>query len=131
MRLCFVKNTATGFSRTLKTTGEGTFQAPVLPPGNYTVHVEANSFSTLEQTNVIVTVGSTTTLRLKMELGALSETVTVESTVQLDTTKTSESSLVDFRQIQDLPINGRRADQFALLHLGSCRESNRFGRRWR
>lgn len=117
---------ATRLTRTSTTSGEGTFSLPVLPTGTYTARVEAPGFSVLEQTNVEVTVGSTRTLKLDLQIGAVAETITVESTVLVDSTKTSEDSLVNFKQIQDLPINGRRADQFALLVPGVTRDG-RFG----
>lgn len=119
-------NTATGLARSAKTSGEGTFSLPVLPTGVYTVKAEAPGFSILEQTGVEVTVGSTATLKLDLKIGAVADTITVESTLLVDSTKTSEDSLVNFKQIQDLPINGRRADQFALLTPGVSRDG-RFG----
>jgi hypothetical protein len=122
-----VTNAATGLTRTAVTTGEGAFVVPVLPSGTYNVRVEATGFSTLEQNGVAISVGATATPRYEMKIGAVAETVTIEaSAVVVDTGKTSEESLVDFRQIQDLPINGRRFDQFALLTPGVARDG-RFG----
>jgi hypothetical protein len=121
-----VKNDGTGLQRAALSNQQGDFSAQVLQPGSYTVRVEAEGFRVLEQTQVIVTVGATAILRLEMQLGNISEVVTVEAEVDIDTTRTAEVSLVDRKMVQDLPINGRRYDQFALLMPGVTRDG-RFG----
>ena len=87
------------------------------------MRVEKAGFATLEQSKLIVNVGSTTTLQLQMKIGTVETTVEVmaESPV-VDTARSEEVSLVDREQINDLPINGRRADQFALLTPGVSRD---------
>src|SRR5215831_4357502 len=57
-----IKNTETGMVRTVASGSGGQFFAPVLPPGPYQVRVAKTGFSTLEQNDVIVTVGGTATL---------------------------------------------------------------------
>lgn len=91
------------------------------------VRVTAAGFTPFEQTNVSVTVGSAANVIAQLKVGQVSDSVTVsDSALLLDTTKTSEVDLVDRKQIQDLPINGRRVDQFALLSPGVTRDG-RFG----
>jgi hypothetical protein len=121
-----VVNTGNALTRNLSTNAEGDFSAPVLPPGFYDVRVQAAGFRPLEQKGLEVNVGATATLQLQLEVGTLTEAITVEATVLIDLAKTTESSLVDRQMIQDLPINGRRYDQFALLMPGVTRDG-RFG----
>jgi len=121
-----VTNTATAVARTVETSTAGQFSAPVLPPGAYRIAVEHDGFATLQQTGLDVTVGSTVTLRLVLEPKGVTETVEVEARAALDVTKTNQSTLIDRTQINELPINGRRADQFALLTPGVTRDG-RFG----
>ena len=121
-----VTNVATGVSRTVETSRTGQFSAPVLPPGEYSVTVERDGFATVRQNDLIVTVGETVNLRLSMSPKGVTETVEVASRPALDSTKTNQSTLIDRQQIDDLPINGRRADQFALLTPGVTRDG-RFG----
>jgi outer membrane receptor protein involved in Fe transport len=83
-------------------------------------------FSKLEQRDVQVTVGRVVTLRLALQPGEVTAVVTVEDTPLIDATRTDESTLISREQINDLPINGRRADQFALLAPGVMRDG-RFG----
>jgi hypothetical protein len=121
-----VTNAGTGVMRTVETSKTGQFSAPVLPPGAYYLAVERDGFATIQRADLVVTVGSTVNLRLVMEPKGVTETVQVEARSTLDATKTDQSSLIDRRQIDELPINGRRADQFALLTPGVARDG-RFG----
>ncbi|MDQ2745990.1 MAG: TonB-dependent receptor, partial [Acidobacteriota bacterium] len=121
-----VLNEETNLTRTLITNNDGLFVAPVLPVGNYTVKIEKEGFSVLEQKNLKVNVGRTTTIIPILQIGAVAAVVTVENTPIIDTVKTDESTLISRTQINDLPINGRRADQFALLAPGVSKDG-RFG----
>ena len=121
-----VLNEETNQTRNLVTNDDGLFVAPVLPVGDYTVVIEKEGFSKIEQKNLKVNVGRTTTLRPVLQTGEVTAIVTVESTPIIDTVKTDESTLITRAQINDLPINGRRADQFALLAPGVTRDG-RFG----
>jgi hypothetical protein len=121
-----VTNQATGLVRATRTNEAGQFNVPVLPAGTYSVQVEMQGFSRLVEGDVVVNVGGTATLRFELKPGAVGEVVTVTAAPTIDTTKTDESTLVDRAAINDLPINGRRADQFALLTPGVTRDG-RFG----
>jgi len=121
-----VTNTGTGLVRTINTNDAGQFNVPVLPPGDYAVRVEQAGFSVLEQTNLTVNVGRATTLQLELQPGNIGEVVTVTADAIIDVTQTEETTLINRTQIHDLPINGRRADQFALLAPGVTRDG-RFG----
>jgi hypothetical protein len=118
-----VTNNATGERRNTSTSASGQFTVPVLPTGEHTVRVGKSGFVTAELNNVSVSVGSTTTLRLVLDVGSVETVVDVKAAAPLvDSTRTAEVSLVDRREINDLPINGRRADQFALLVPGVTRD---------
>ena len=121
-----VVNEDTNLTRNLTTSDGGLFVATVLPVGDYSVKIEKQGFSVLEQKNLKVNVGRTTTIIPVLQTGAVSAVVTIENTPIIDTTKTDESTLITRTQINDLPINGRRADQFALLAPGVTKDG-RFG----
>jgi hypothetical protein len=121
-----ITNQATALTRTVTTTDSGQFNFPVLQPDTYIVTVEKPGFSRIEQQDVQVTVGRTVTLKLALQPGEVSAVVTIDSAPVIDATKTDESSLISREQINELPINGRRADQFALLTPGVTRDG-RFG----
>ena len=120
-----ITNADTGLTRTVNTTGAGVFTVPVLPPGTYTVRVEKSGFSTLEQKGVVVSVGGTATLQLGMRVGAVVSVIEVTAErAAIDTSRTDQSSLVTREEINELPMNGRRYDQFALLTPGVTRDGS-------
>jgi hypothetical protein len=117
----------TGLTRQTVSSATGDFSIPVLPTGRYSLTVEKPGFSKLEQKGLNVTVGSTVTLSLTLEVGATTSSVEVTAEAPaVDTSQTSETTLIDRTQIDNLPINGRRYDQFALLAPGVTRDA-RFG----
>src|SRR5262249_43095760 len=70
-----------------------------------------------------ITVGSATTLRVTLEVGSVESVVDVKAAAPLvDATRTAEVSLINRTEVNDLPINGRRADQFAQLVPGVTRD---------
>src|SRR5215831_1732563 len=120
-------NTGTGLERKAVTNSLGGYTIPVLPTGTYNVKFVASGFAPLEERGVVVNVGAVSTVAGKLSVAAVQQSVTVEdSVVVVEQTRTEEKSLVDRTQINDLPINGRRADQFALLVPGVAR-SGTFG----
>ncbi len=116
-----VTNASLGIDRKVTATGAGLFFAPSLPPApGYVVTVSAPGFSTAKTTDITVHVGEELAVPIKLALASANQTITVsESTASmLDPSKTEVSALVNQQQIANLPINGRRADQFTLLSPG-------------
>ncbi len=116
-----VVNSSLGIDRKTTTSDAGLFFAPSLPPApGYVVIVTAPGFATAKTTGIVVHVGEQIAIPIALAVSDEKQTVTVsESTAPiLDLTKTEVSSLVSQQQIMNLPINGRRADQFALLSPG-------------
>ena len=116
----------TGLLRKMESNATGQFLAPVLPAGTYHLRVVKNGFATLEQDGIVVNVGATTNVPAVLRVGDVAETVTVVGTSSIDPAQTDVSSLVDSNEINNLPINGRRYYDFALLTPGVTRDG-RFG----
>jgi Carboxypeptidase regulatory-like domain len=72
-----VKNTGTGLTQTVVTDSTGVYQFPLLPPGEYTLKTEAAGFASRAQNGLVLSVGESATLNLKLQLGAAHETFTV------------------------------------------------------
>jgi hypothetical protein len=120
-------NTSTSLERRSLTDSLGSFTIPVVPTGEYNVKISAPGFGALEKRGVVVNVGAMATVTGELTLSSVQQTVNVEAAAPLvEQTRTEEASLVDRTQINNLPINGRRADQFALLVPGVAR-SGTFG----
>src|SRR5580704_12566719 len=120
-----VINANLGIDRKLTATGAGIFFAPSLTPDpGYSVVVTAPGFATATVTGIVVHVGEEATVPVKMVVSSASSSVTISADAEpiIDTTKTEISTLVSQQQIANLPINGRRADQFVLLTPGVSRD---------
>src|ERR1041385_4108990 len=120
-----VKNAGTSKEDTATTDDSGRFKIPNLPPGEYTVSVNSTGFAAFTQQKVIVEVGRETTLDIPLTIGPVSGTVqvTAEAPV-LNTTQQDFSSNVNQTQISELPINGQRWSNFALLSPGTSPDGN-------
>jgi hypothetical protein len=112
-----VKNTAIGLTRTVDTDDAGYYSIPSLPEGSYDLSVTAPGFKTLNQRNVNVSINNVTRADLGLEVGALTESVTVEaSAATLQTTKTDVNVNLEAREIGNLPLSGYRNFQ-SLVNL--------------
>ena len=101
-------NQLTNQSQTTSTTEVGAFVFPQTPPGTYKVEIALEGFKTATYTDVIVNVGAEYSLTARLELGALTEAVTVEAGSSLVKTTTPEvSSTVLQRQMLDIPLANR------------------------
>ncbi|MBV9771008.1 MAG: TonB-dependent receptor [Bryobacterales bacterium] len=98
----------TQISRTTVTNGEGEYTFASVTPATYTVTVEASGFKTMEQKGVAIATQASVTLDLQLELGQISEEVTVTSeTPPLQTADASTGQLINTQQVTDLPLLGR------------------------
>ena len=114
-----VRNTETGFERTVTSNSDGFFTAPLLPLGKYRVTTNASGFSASVLENVAVTVGQTLALNIAMKVGTATETVDVTADADaVDTARTELSTQINERSVENLPINRRDFSRFALLTPG-------------
>jgi uncharacterized membrane protein len=117
-----ITNVATGVGQTLQTSEQGTFVQPYLAPGVYTVTVEKTGFQRNVTSGVNVEVQRTVDLNIALNVGEVSTTVEVNaSSVQLATSTSSTSTVINSSTILDLPLNGR--NPFALATLTPGRRS--------
>ena len=101
------------FERSVSANSDGEYHLIALPPGTYTVTVQAPGFAKAEVKDVSVTVGQSAELPVALAIagGQISMTVTTEAAL-IETTRTSTTETVDQRSIDTLPINGRNYIDF-------------------
>jgi hypothetical protein len=109
-----VQNNATGAVREFSTGPEGQFRAVLLDAGSYEVKVEAQGFAQSIYQNVTVNVGAAVNLEVMLHLGASEQEVNVADTF-LPVDLPNPTSTIDMASIENLPINGRRFQDFATL----------------
>ena len=103
-----LRNTGTGLTRTVTTDAAGEYTVPSLPTGKYTVTAELSGFKTVSVPNVDLGVDQHVRINVRLEVGAVEESVTVTGVSPLVQTSTSElGTTVGGEQIQTLPLNGR------------------------
>jgi hypothetical protein len=115
-----IRNTETGREGTATTDDSGRFRIVQLPPGNYTVKVAASGFGDFTQDQIVVEVGRVTNLDVPLSVGAVTGTVEVTGEAPvINTAQQDFSTNVNQVSINNLPINGRRWSNFALLTPGA------------
>jgi len=121
------RNPATNFSRSATTNDDGFYRIINLPPGDYEVTVEATNFKKAVLPKVTVTVGQRAERDVTLELGQLSESVTVsDATAEIvETSKTAVATTIDQQRINNLPINERNYLSFALTTSTVGRDNGR------
>ena len=113
-----VTNVATGLSQTLTANDEGGFRAVSLPPGDYTLTVTASGFGTTTQTGYRVEVGSSLDANIALSVQSVTEEVLVTA-ASVETTQVQTPTNINQTSISQLPINGRRFQDFVLLTPGA------------
>jgi hypothetical protein len=114
-----ITNTATGAIREEVTDGSGFYRANLLDVGTYNLEAGKTGFKKVAQQGIRLAVGETTTIDLLLEIGALSETVTVSAQGELLRTETgSNGATLDTQSVAKLPTIGRNPYVFVALTAG-------------
>src|SRR5687767_7114783 len=109
----------TNQTREQTTNTSGLYEFRALPRGLYTLHVEMAGFKKGETKNLQLTVAQTMQIDIKLELGQVSESVTVEATAaQVQASEASLAQVIDEKRVRELPLNGRNFMQLAFLSSG-------------
>ena len=112
-----VREKNTGFERSSVSNETGAFSFTNLPPGTYEVRVSLQGFKEFVQTDLPVGVGQISRVDVGLELGALTETITVASDAQLlQTDKAEVATKLKSDDIVNMPLNQFRNYQ-ALINL--------------
>jgi Carboxypeptidase regulatory-like domain len=121
-----LSNQATGLSRQVTTDSEGLYTVVGLQPGVYNAKVTASGFKTAEQVGITLNVGASIRLNFTLEPGQVTETVTVQAEVGLQSETGEVANLITGTQITEVALNGRNFTQF--LTLGTGVSSSQTGR---
>ncbi len=114
-----VTNTGTGNVHSVTTDPQGRYSVSNLDIGDYEVQVSKAGFNATVHKGITLSVGSQSVVDVALLVGAQTQTVTVEAqAVQVETTNSSISQLVDPKQMRDLPLNGRDFEQLIQLAPG-------------
>lgn len=113
------RNTGTNVASAMVTDSAGQYAIPLLKPGSYALTVEAPGFKRFTREGLSLTVGDTVEVDVKLEVGAVTEQLTVTGeTSLLETAKADRGTLVDERTVAEMPLNGRNPFMLAKIAAG-------------
>ncbi|MEO7649678.1 MAG: carboxypeptidase regulatory-like domain-containing protein [Bryobacteraceae bacterium] len=114
------RNVGTSAERTTQTDDRGGYRMEFLPAGRYDVTVEHAGFRRRIFTGVEMQVDQNVRIDARLEVGDVVQEVSIQASVSLvQTDSSSVSSVIERRQVQDLPLNGRQFLQLAFLVPGA------------
>jgi hypothetical protein len=118
-------DTATSVVHETVSSGAGEFSFNDLPQSSYTVKVEVSGFQATEATGVQVQAGKVYTLPIMLTLAKQATTVEVAAdALSLDTTTTTQVTVLDGKALQDTPLNGRDFTQLLGTSAGFAGYNN-------
>ena len=116
-----VLNVSTGFTQEVRTGTNGAFLFSRLPIGTYILRIEKQGFSTYVQDQIVLNVDQSANLPpITLQIGQVTDEVTVTGTAELITTRTATGTqVVGEQQIVELPLQGRRPERLMYLAAGT------------
>ena len=115
-----------GFSRTVTTNQAGAYEFLQLQPGTYQLTVEMKGFRKAEQKEIRLLVDTPSTLNVKLEIGATTETIEVSGEAPvINTTDASVGNAFSENQVKSLPMEGRNVPDLLSLQAGVAYTGNR------
>jgi len=119
-----VHNNGTGKDVTLTADANGFYKAALLQPGNYTVTVTASGFNASKTDGIVVQLNQVTTVSPHLNIGSTSQTVEITADAPvLNFDSPVYGGHLDTKEIESLPINGRRWSSLTLLTPGVTADS--------
>ena len=120
-----VTNLGTNATRSTTTNEAGIYNLDLLPPADYRLEVEAPGFRKFVADNAKALIGKPTEINVKMEIGAISQSVEVSissANALMNTQDASLGNVLESNQITQLPLEGRQLVDLLSLQPGSTRE---------
>jgi hypothetical protein len=119
-----IKNLATNATRSVLTGADGRYIIVGVAPGRYELSVEKSGFARAVTPEIIIEIGRTPEINLKLTLQVAAQQVTVLGQAEIvETQRTAVSETVGSREIENLPINGRNYVNFTLINSQANRDS--------
>jgi carboxypeptidase family protein len=114
-----IRNTATNEIASTTTDSQGNYTIPFLKPGSYNLSVEANGFKKVTHENLVLNVGQTASFNLTLEVGTVTESLTVTAEAPLlETAKADRGLVIDEQRVREFPLNARNPFMLSLLTAG-------------
>src|SRR5574340_295973 len=103
-----VKNVATNETSSAVTRSRGEYTVPFLRPGAYQVSADVPGFKKFLRSDLVLNVGQVATVDIRLEIGSLTEQITVSGEAPLlDSAMAERGAVIDHQRVLELPLNGR------------------------
>ncbi|MEO1082676.1 MAG: carboxypeptidase-like regulatory domain-containing protein, partial [Acidobacteriota bacterium] len=113
------RNVDTGLTRTVMSNAEGNYSIPELTVGTYELQVEFPDFKIKTVTDIRLNVSDVREVNAEMEIGEITEEITVEApSLLVETVGGEVASLISGEEVRELPLNGRNFTQLTQLMPG-------------
>jgi hypothetical protein len=118
-QVTITENGVNGVPRTVRADARGNYTATNLPAGDYTITFTSNGFKAYSAQNLTLNVAQTRTVNVKLQPGAVSQTVTVrQNPVAVDTTTSALAGTISGTQVRELELNNRNFEELVTLQPG-------------
>jgi hypothetical protein len=112
-------DTATGITYKSVTSSAGDYAFQDLPLGQYTLTISSSGFDTTKVEHVPVSAGSVSNQSVRLSIASSSTVIDVSaSQLSLDTTTSTQTTTVEAKAVENLPLNGRDYTQLLALTPG-------------
>ena len=116
-------NGVNGTARVVESDATGSYTAPNLPAGTYSVTAVAQGFETYKGKNIVLNVAEKRALNIELKAGSVSTTVTVEANpVSVDTESSAQAGTISGTQVRELELSSRNFEQLVTLQPGVVNE---------
>src|SRR3954467_7620919 len=121
-----ITNQETGvLERSVKTAADGTFTAPLMPVGRYSVSIQAEGFADAKFPDILVRVTETTRMTTKVRTQSVQQQIEVQAEVQtVNTTDASTGQAIESTTIRALPLATQNFQQLLTLSTGAQSDLN-------
>ncbi len=120
-----ITSQSTAFTREVKTDDTGHYTVPLLPAAFYTIRVEAQGFSAIEQKDIRLQVDEQREVNFTVHPASVATSVEVNATeVAVETTSPTLGQVITSEEVAELPLNGRNFVQLATLTPGTTQSTN-------
>ncbi|MBI3681026.1 MAG: TonB-dependent receptor [Acidobacteria bacterium] len=114
-----IKNVETNETTLAVTDSQGDYTAPLLRPGTYTLSVQVAGFKAHTRAGLVLNVGQTAAVNAVLEVGSVTDQVTVTAeTPLLETAKSDRGAVIDNEQVREFPLNARNPFMLSMLVAG-------------
>jgi hypothetical protein len=118
-----IQNLETGVKRVVITNDDGTYNAPTLPPGTYSVSVEQTGFKKYERSGLVLGASQVLQLNVQLEIGETSQVISVTGDLPLiNTSEGATRTELNTDLIKMIPLNGRDSNTLLAMAPGAISE---------